>query len=214
MDLLIPLGKTTAFLVKKRKKPSEQDDLPPLVRQIALIAECPYRETLEEREELLENEVYDIVENSKYVVGVLFEEFLVIAVRGTDVSDVHDIAADANIVKGKRLKHTYRYIDAIGHITSIMGKYEQPVILTGHSLGGALVMEIFLTMENKIDKVYVFNPGVGLKSIPINTKIEKYFIQGDFISTLGINSADPNVHVVKKKKSNCAVCQHTINNFT
>ncbi len=214
MDLLIPLGKTTAFLVKKRKKPNEQEDLPPFVRQIALIAECTYRKTMEERKEMLENEAYKLVESTKYVVAVLFKDFLVIAVRGTDVSDVHDIAADANIVKGTSLKHTFRYEDAIAQIHAFLAVYSEPVILTGHSLGGSLVMDIFLTMENKIDKVYVFNPGVGLKPIPINDKIEKYFISGDWISVLGVNRRDPNVHVTKKKKSNCAVCQHTINNFT
>lgn len=90
----------------------------------------------------------------------------IVAYRGTDPSNMDDLAADADIAKGKRDHKRFR--DALEVARKAKKKYGD-LELTGHSLGGTQALHAYQDLGVK---TRVFNPG--------STAGDKIKQKGDF----------------------------------
>ena len=157
---------------------------------------------------------------------------LVIGIRGTKVTNVNDLIADYNIIKNRlHLDPSYRKVR--DQVRTIIDAYGPGVILSGHSLGGAMVIEILTEFPNQIKAAYVFNSGIGLrkfiadmakslmcKVVPftrkckelklIRQKLHVYTTGKDPISFLTRFASSDNISLIKPLSSNV----HGISNFT
>lgn len=79
---------------------------------------------------------------------------VVLAFRGTNPTNLDDLAADFNIALGQRSHH--RFSDAEKISREVEKKYGSDFTVTGHSLGGTLALHVN-QMHGK--KAKVFNPG-------------------------------------------------------
>jgi pimeloyl-ACP methyl ester carboxylesterase len=155
----------------------------------------------------------------------------VVGIRGTKVTNVNDLIADYNIIRNTlRQDLSYKQVrDQVKTIINTLGK----VILSGHSLGGAMVIELLTEFPNQIEAAYVFNSGIGLrkfisdmatklmcKVVPftrkckelklIRQKLHVFTTGKDPISFLSRFAPSDNVSLIKPLSSNI----HGISNFT
>ncbi len=125
---------------------------------------------------------------------------VVFSSRGTDTSDPGDIVTDAWIVKSEERKAP-EYADLKKQFNVVAGMFPgYSIVLTGHSKGGRLVIDLGEDFPNKgIKKVYTFAPGssIGHKvkyrdnasyRIYINSKVVTRRVKGDPISVLAENA--------------------------
>jgi len=121
---------------------------------------------------------------------------VIIANRGTDITDTNDIAADIQIALDTEKTHS-RFTTAEDAFKAVRDAYpDMDIILTGHSLGATVNRYVYERNKNDIHEIYNFNPGSSplavLKSIKYNPlkllrtkrdkKIRNYHIKGDLIS--------------------------------
>lgn len=158
---------------------------------------------------------------------------LIIGIRGTKVTNANDLIADLHILKNTlRKDESYRKVkQQIEHILS--QKIIRNVILTGHSLGGAMVVELLTEFPTQISAAYVFNSGIGIrrfisdmakklmcKVVPftrqckelklIRKKLHVFTTGSDPISLLTRWGPSDNINVIKPLSRNV----HSISNFT
>lgn len=90
------------------------------------------------------------------------ENKIILGVRGTRLTDTKDLKADYNILRGKKLESTERYMKAEQALKGLLQSYgADNVSVTGHSLGGTIAAELQETHLPHTE-TFVFNPGVGL----------------------------------------------------
>lgn len=155
---------------------------------------------------------------------------LVLSIRGTKLDNIHDLRADYDILINNLTNNT-RYkniLEKAKIIAKSKGNFK--FNLTGHSLGGALCIEIAKEIISSVNHIYVYNAGfsikqaissigkqllkkIGIKNRAIRIEHElkkKLFIyQSGFdpISLLSYSTGE--VEYSKPKSSNT----HTLNNF-
>jgi putative lipase involved disintegration of autophagic bodies len=156
---------------------------------------------------------------------------LVLSIRGTKVTNSGDLQADVHILMNK-LKENDRYKSILSKAHEIaQSKNGWKFILVGHSLGGALAIEIAEEIIKYVDNIYVYNPGfslgqalesvtkqifnkIGIKSKAIRIekelrrKLTIYQSGADPISLLSYSTGKNKY--VKPKSWNT----HTLDNFT
>lgn len=157
---------------------------------------------------------------------------LVMAIRGTKPTNAHDLVSDLHVFKNSLTQdRTYNAVkQQLEYLLS--QKIMRKIILTGHSLGGSMVIELMLQFPNEISEAYVFNPGYGYRKLisdigkklkclvlsftreckelkMISKKLHVYTTGKDPISILSFGSYG-NQHVVKPNGFN----PHSISNFT
>lgn len=157
---------------------------------------------------------------------------LVVGIRGTKVTNVNDLIADYNIIKNT-LRQDLSYKQVRDQVRTIIQTLGQNIILSGHSLGGAMVIELLTEFPNQIKAAYVFNSGIGLrkfisdmatnlmcKVVPftrkckelklIKQKLHVFTTGKDPISFLSKFAPSDNISLIKPLSSNV----HGISNFT
>ena len=157
---------------------------------------------------------------------------LVVGIRGTKVTNVNDLIADYNIIKNT-LRQDLSYKQVRDQVRTIIQTLGQNIILSGHSLGGAMVIELLTEFPNQIKAAYVFNSGIGVrkfisdmatnlmcKVVPftrkckelklIKQKLHVFTTGRDPISLLSRFAPSDNVSLIKPLSSNV----HSISNFT
>lgn len=158
---------------------------------------------------------------------------LVIGIRGTKITNAKDLIADLHILKNTlRKDESYRKVKS--HIEFILSqKIVRNIILTGHSLGGAMVVELLTEFPNQISAAYVFNSGMGVrrfisdmakklmcKVVPftrqckelkvIRKKLHVFTTGKDPISILSRWAPSDNINIIKPQFRNI----HSLTNFT
>lgn len=147
---------------------------------------------------------------------------VVLSLRGTDLlfPEDGDIVTDFFLVKGKeKSREIYKKIYKV--LETIIKKYSKnyKIVLTGYSLGGRFCIDLLSSrLGNKIDEVYVFNPGTSLShiyesnhcfydEIPSNKremclnreKLHIYLVNKDPISVLSIGEKAKTKKFIKRK---------------
>jgi hypothetical protein len=101
------------------------------------------------------------------------DSYALLAFRGTEKDNPHDIAADADIVlvdgpPGRAHRGFRRYFDSVRtDVVQFVGAYrnghvDQPVLITGHSLGAAIATLAFVALKDPASSLYTFGcPRVG-----------------------------------------------------
>lgn len=103
---------------------------------------------------------------------------VVYIVRGTDPTSPYDVITDVAGVGLHRLENTYRYQQDYSAYLKAKEKYNAPVTIIGHSLGGALGSEIV----KPEDRAITYNPAnIYQKSKP---NVYNYRTVGDPFSAL------------------------------
>lgn len=132
---------------------------------------------------------------------------IVVAVRGSDFSGsedtIRDVSTDIGIAFGIS-KYGKRNAEITKLVKAVMKKYQRPVILTGHSLGGRIARDVAKKLGLK---AIVFNAGASPLDLIFSRKkgnVDHYHIKNDLISLF-----DKNRKTQKQTASN----PHTINNF-
>ena len=139
---------------------------------------------------------------------------IIIAFRGTDKENYKDILADFGIAFGK-LKQTGRYMDSESLLRRVISLYgKDNIILTGHSLGGAIASQ--LSSDYQIPAI-TFNTGsspLDTQSHPFKTEFTTNDPLKGVIDPLSVSSYvfndGKNIIVEQKEGENV----HTISNFT
>jgi len=143
----------------------------------------------------------------------------ILAYRGTRVSNIDDLSADAGILFGIHRNTTQhpRYVEAQDIYNNVKNQYFK-VDLTGHSAGGTLADFIG---RNNDEKATVFNPGetiLSLHSIPkSNTKKTTVYRTNTFDIVSFSNSLYPHankIRVIPQTESGTDFLgSHSLNNF-
>ena len=142
-----------------------------------------------------------------------------IAHKGTQLTaeNIDDIDADVAILTGNKHKHK-RFLDAEKNYLDVKEKYGDNIILTGHSLGGAVSGHV---ARKHGAEAHLFNPGSSIgdvRGLNKNINKEKEERKGkiihyktdeiDPISILGIHGADELVSIPQSASNS-----HTLQNF-
>ena len=149
----------------------------------------------------------------------------IIAFKGTDFKNIHDLTADVLVSSGyHRLKPTFqiipntRFSNAEDYFKIVQKKYGENIHLTGHSLGGSVATHI----SSKYDKkATIFNSGElpqDLNSPYFNSDpemIKSYITQSDIISFSGSVFKNQKTIIVNKKinTGNKYFDSHSLANF-
>jgi hypothetical protein len=101
------------------------------------------------------------------------QKILVMAVRGTNPSNISDLATDVAVATGT-LKASKRYKDISNLFNKVYKKYGPYVgkslikikyVIAGHSLGSSLALQLLLDNPDKIDSIYLYNPGSSADTV-------------------------------------------------
>ena len=105
------------------------------------------------------------------------DSYALLAFRGTEKDNAHDVAADADIPlvdsrAGRVHRGFRRYLDSVSaDVVRFVGAYRtghptQPLCITGHSLGAALAALAFADLKDPASSLYTFGcPRVGDQEI-------------------------------------------------
>ncbi len=156
---------------------------------------------------------------------------LVLSIRGTKISNSNDINADVHILMNK-LKENERYKSVLSKAKQIVeSKNNWRFVIVGHSLGGALALEIAEEIIKYVDNIYIYNPAfsvgqalesvskqifnkIGIKSKAIRIEKElrrKLTIYQSGIDPISLLSYSTGKNKYVKPKS---WNTHTLDNFT
>lgn len=98
---------------------------------------------------------------------------IVMAIRGTDIKNPSDLLTDLSVATGT-LKASKRYKDISDLFNKVYAKYGKYIgksllaykyIITGHSLGSSLALQLLLDNPDKIDSVYLYNAGSSVDTV-------------------------------------------------
>lgn len=98
---------------------------------------------------------------------------IIMAIRGTNLSNPSDLLTDVSVLTGT-LKASKRYKDISDLFNKVYSKYGKYIgksllaykyVITGHSLGSSLALQLLLDNPDKIDAVYLFNAGSSVDTV-------------------------------------------------
>ena len=132
---------------------------------------------------------------------------LVISFRGT--KEFKDIGTDIQLIVGKeseseRFNNDLQYYDEIRETWP-----SKNIILTGHSLGGSIVL--YIATKRNIYKGYAFNPGVSFSTNLNAPNVDIIRTTGDVMSMLS-HFKDSKANIKNIDNSNLFTA-HTVKNF-
>ena len=141
---------------------------------------------------------------------------ITLSIRGTDIDNVlgqrtYDLRTDFQLALGK-LRQTERFKDSKNMLDRIISEFPQiQVILTGHSLGGAI--SDYLSMIYKLPAI-LFNTGSSPLSVVRNPLATRYTTNrplAAYIDLLSLSDAIYNPSIIVDKKEDRSI--HAITNF-
>lgn len=98
---------------------------------------------------------------------------IIMAIRGTDIKNPSDLLTDLSVATGT-LKASKRYKDISDLFNKVYSKYGKYIgksllaykyVITGHSLGSSLALQLLLDNPDKIEAVYLFNAGSSVDTV-------------------------------------------------
>jgi len=138
---------------------------------------------------------------------------VIIAFRGTKTDDGHDIISDIHLATGNAHVNS-RFHDSQALLNNVKEKYKGwNIKLTGHSLGGAIV--VYLLLHNPGITGETFNPGSGLDKTAfhgsnIGHRLTNHIIKGDFASAVQKNGRN----IIYAPKHGTSITDiHSMRNF-
>jgi hypothetical protein len=99
----------------------------------------------------------DLTDSRRLVAYNPTSKKVIFVSRGTDVFSPQDLATDANVGLN-RLQNTMRYKQDLTTYTKAKEKYQAPVVLVGHSIGGGLVSNLVQAGDKAItyNSAYIY----------------------------------------------------------
>ncbi len=160
---------------------------------------------------------YDLVENTNDYKIYKKDDNLIIGFAGTrlnpNLSSLYDITNDYMLTRGIEDK-SIRFNRSLKLVKDLL-KQNFNITITGHSLGGSIVLYVSSILDNVIG--YAFNPGAGLniskcffKCKNLNIYLTKDLLSR-FAGILGTTS-DANIKYIKPIQE--GLKSHYIKNFT
>jgi len=102
------------------------------------------------------------------------KKIVIMAIRGTQLTNKEDIHADISIIKGN-FATSKRFKDLNKLFSEVKSKYSTYKIdLTGHSLGAKACIELLNQHTDSINKIYLFNAGASISDL-VNGLFMKLF---------------------------------------
>lgn len=209
-------------------KPLTHKQIPDPVKEYARFADAAYKPMGDRVSSLGDMDSPYTYDNnlSNDTTGVWVDETagtVIMSNRGTDIKSGEDLVADAGILVGQ-LESTNRFATADTTFSNIKHRYPNyKIILTGHSLGGAINDALFNKYGESIHQVHNFNKGSSPLAVSRSrdepheekakddgSKVYNYFIAGDPLSVAGAHSNQNNL-VFKPVKD--SVNAHSIAQF-
>jgi hypothetical protein len=92
--------------------------------------------------------------------SVVFEspDSIVLSIRGTNMKNPEDLATDAAVLAGA-LNLSRRYREIKSRLKTLIKKYPgKKILLTGHSLGGTIAINLLADYPKKIHEIHIYNP--------------------------------------------------------
>jgi len=175
----------------------------PTTQDLAELANQTYTTSEPKYEELGYTKINDLSTKDIHTFHQASKKHYVIAHRGTDLNSQNDkisqMSADFKILQGKQKAdqlHRSRAKDTERVIKHIREKSDEPIHLTGHSLGGSTIQNTLIKKPYVLDNVksvHTFNAGTSpIFKIDLDPKSKKYkqiadksthhIIKGDLIS--------------------------------
>jgi len=175
---------------------------------------------------------YDVVSFNRGVIHYKNrdEQFNVINIKGTDITNFKDLISDAKLGLGlssgdKQFKQRRNEIKRIYRDTQGQDNY-----LTGHSLGGSIGLSSMVkskSIRDNTKKAYLYNTGytklfhdelsTGLSKNDkkeLKNKVLHLHTKGDVVSTALTDKSIGEVKVVKPQKDATLLQKHSLSNFT
>jgi hypothetical protein len=107
-----------------------------------------------------------------------YEKHTILAYRGTQLTDPEDLKADLDIAANTQ-HNNVAFKTARSLYETTFKKYNNPITITGHSLGGSKALNVASTYKTK---AITFNPGISAFGQDIGDSFV-YHKQGDIVSS-------------------------------
>ena len=154
---------------------------------------------------------YQLILKSPYLSAYRDDKTVILAVRGTDISDMKDLMADISIALGQ-LRSSQRYKSDIIEINKLKQEPELSHLYwigTGHSLGGALIDEFL--KQGLISEAVTFNPAVSREFYNVDNHNRRIYMSRDpLYLMMGKNTK---YHEVRDRPDVGIMKAHSISNF-